>query len=86
MSKLDDDEILETSTVISAIKSFLDSIGQGQNFAVISNNDVISIKSISGEIIEKEENPTTEMFSCTHCGFVTQYEVELNAHMRIHYL
>ena len=27
-----------------------------------------------------------EMFSCTHCGFVTRYEVELNTHMRIHYL
>jgi hypothetical protein len=26
------------------------------------------------------------MFSCTHCGFVTRFEVELNVHMRIHYL
>jgi uncharacterized C2H2 Zn-finger protein len=26
------------------------------------------------------------MFSCTHCGFVTQYEVEYNNHVKIHYL
>jgi hypothetical protein len=46
LSTLDDDEILETSTVISAIKEFLNSIGENHNFAVISNNDTISITSI----------------------------------------
>ena len=62
-------------------------IWEGNNFAVISNNDSINIKSISGTIIKRETTTTQqEMFSCTHCGFVTRYEVELNAHMRIHYL
>jgi len=87
LSALDDDEIVDTSAVISAIKEYLDSIQQGNNFAVIANNDMINITSISGAIIEKTSDESKhEMFSCTHCGFVTQYEVELNAHMRIHYL
>jgi len=87
LSSLDDDEIIDTAIVISAIKEYLESIDEGRNFAVISNNDVINITSISGKVIETTSNePQHEMFSCTHCGFVTQYQVELNAHMRIHYL
>lgn len=87
LSKFDDDEILDINTVISAIKEFLDSIGETKNFAVISHKEIISITSISGKIIERDA-PTSqlEMFSCTHCGFVTKYEVELTTHMRIHYL
>ena len=49
-------------------------------------HETISIKSISGKIIERDAAPQTDMFSCTHCGFVTRFEVELNVHMRIHYL
>ena len=72
---------------VTAIKEYLDSIGEGNNFAVISNVDMINIKSIYGKPIQRDgttSNP--EMFSCTHCGFVTQYQVELNVHMRIHYM
>ena len=87
LSSLEDDEIIDTATVISAIKEFLESIDESRNFAVISNNNVINITSISGKVIETTSNePRHEMFSCTHCGFVTQYQVELNTHMRIHYL
>jgi hypothetical protein len=87
LSALDDDDIIDSSAVISAIKEFLDSIDQGNNFAVISNNNMINITSISGKIIEDDvAESQNDMFSCTHCGFVTMYEVELNAHMRIHYL
>ena len=87
LSALDDDDILDSTAVISAIKEYLDSIDQGNNFAVISNNDMINITSISGKIIEEDAAESQhDMFSCTHCGFVTMYEVELNAHMRIHYL
>ena len=87
LSSFDDDEIIDTTAVISAIKEFLDSINEGKNFAVISNNNVINITSISGKVIENT-TPTSEheMFSCTHCGYVTQYQVELNVHMRIHYI
>ncbi len=86
LSTFDDDEIVDITSVISAIKEYLDSINEGNNFAVISNNEIISITSISGKIIEREAAPQSDMFSCTHCGFVTRYEVELNIHMRIHYL
>ncbi len=87
LSSLDDDEIIDPTVVISAIKEFLDSINEGKNFAVISNRNVINITSISGTIIENTKSQSEhEMFSCTHCGFVTQYEVELNGHMKIHYL
>jgi hypothetical protein len=87
LSSLDDDEIIDPIVVISAIKEFLDSINEGKNFAVISNRNVINITSISGTIIENTTSQSEhEMFSCTHCGFVTQYEVELNGHMKIHYM
>ncbi|MBT3328683.1 MAG: C2H2-type zinc finger protein [Nitrosopumilus sp.] len=82
-----DDEILDVEIVISAIKEYFDSIDESSNFAVISNNDLIHITSITGKILtpnsEKQQN---DMFSCTHCGFITQYQVELNVHMRMHYL
>ncbi len=87
LSTLDDDEIIDIASVISAIKEYLDSIDEGNNFAVISSNETISITSISGKIIERDDTvQQSDMFSCTHCGFVTRYEVELNVHMRIHYL
>jgi hypothetical protein len=86
LSTFDDDEVIDTDSVVTSIKGFLNSIGEGTNFAVISNNDTISIKAISGRVIERDAAPQSEMFSCTHCGFVTRYEVELNVHMRIHYL
>ncbi len=86
LSTFDDDEVIDINLVVTSIKGFLNSIGEGTNFAVISNNDTISIKAISGRVIERDAAPQSEMFSCTHCGFVTRYEVELNVHMRIHYL
>ena len=86
LSTFDDDEVIDTNLVVTSIKEFLNSIGEGSNFAVISNNDTISIKAISGKVIERDAAPQSDMFSCTHCGFVTRYEVELNVHMRIHYM
>jgi len=87
LSTFDDDEIIDINSVVTSIKGFLNSIGEGTNFAVISENDTISIKAISGKIIERDAAPQqSDMFSCTHCGFVTRYEVELNVHMRIHYM
>ncbi len=86
LSTFDDDETIDINSVVTSIKGFLNSIGEGTNFAVISNNDTISIKAISAKVIERDAAPQSEMFSCTHCGFVTRYEVELNVHMRILYL
>ena len=87
LSSFDDDEIIDIAAVISAIKEFLDSIDEGKNFAVISNNNFISITSISGKVIERDSPKQLDnMFSCTHCGFLTKYQVELNVHMRMHYI
>ena len=82
-----DDEIIDVELVISAIKEYFDFINEGSNFAVISNKEIIHIKSVTGEVLQREsEPPQSQLFSCTHCGFVTQYQVELNVHMRMHYL
>ncbi len=86
LSTLNDYDSLDANDVISAIKEYLISIGEGKNFAVIANNNLINITSISGKTIEKTVNSSQDgMFSCTHCGFITSYQVELNVHMKIHY-
>ena len=82
-----DDEIIDVELVISAIKEYFDFIEEGSNFAVISNNEFINITSVNGKVIKNDSKAQQgNMFSCTHCGFITQYQVELNVHMRIHYL
>jgi len=81
-----DDEEVNRDEVITSVKEFLESIGEKQNFGVISNGDNVVIKSISGKKIERSAKPTGEMFSCAHCGHVTRYEVEHNNHVKIHYL
>ena len=86
LSPIEDDEQINQSEVITSIKEFLESIGEKQSFGVISNSNKIMIKSILGKKIEREPKPTQQMFSCTHCGHVTRYEVEHNNHVKIHYL
>lgn len=86
LSPLMDDQPIDTNDVVTAIKEFLDSIGEGRNFAVLSRTNVIFVKSISGKTIERDPSPPAQMFSCPHCGFMTQYEVEYNNHKKIHYL
>lgn len=86
LSPIEDGDKIDKTEVITAIKEFLDSIGEAGNFAVISKEDIILIKSISGKTLERESTQPSHMFSCPHCGFVTQYEVEHNNHMKIHYL
>ena len=82
-----DDEIIDIELVISAIKEYFDFIEESSNFAVISNNDLIYIKSVNGKVLQRESKyQQNQLFSCTHCGFVTQYQVELTVHMRMHYL
>ncbi len=81
-----DDDTINHAEVVASIKEFLESIGEKRNFAVISNNNNVIIKSIFGKKIERVTKSTGQMFSCTHCGHVTQYEVEHNNHVKIHYL
>lgn len=86
LSPINENETIDQNKVIASIKEFLDSIGESRNFAVISRGNTISITSISGKPIERTPKPTSQMFSCVHCGHVTPYEVVHNLHMRIHYL
>jgi len=86
LSPIEEEDVIDKSEVITAIKEFLDSIGEARNFAVISKEQVILIKSIYGKAIERKSRQTESMFSCPHCGYVTQYEVDYNNHVKIHYL
>ncbi len=86
LSSFDDDEGIDAAVVVSAIKEFLDSIGEGGNFAVVSGGGKVSIRSLSGKAIEREAKPVSDMFSCTHCGYVTRYEVDYQNHQKMHYL
>lgn len=86
LSPIEEHDVVDTNEVVTAIREFLESLGEQRNFAVISRGDVISIESISGKIIERDAKPESPgMFSCPHCGFITQYEVEYNTHKKIHY-
>ena len=86
LAPISDDETVDQTEVIMAIKEFLESIGEKHNFGVISNGDNVVIKSIFGKKIERSAKPVGEMFSCAHCGHVTRYEVEHYNHIKIHYL
>ncbi len=52
-----DDEPVDQNEVITAVKEFLESIGEKHNFGVISNGNNVIIKSISGKKIEREAKP-----------------------------
>ena len=86
LSPIEDDDIVDAQEVVTSIKEFLESIGEQRNFAVITKGDIIAIESISGKVIERDTQPKSELFSCSHCGHVTPYEVVHNTHMKIHYL
>jgi len=86
LAPIEEGDVIDKSEVITAIKEFLDSIGEARNFAVISKEEVILIKSIYGKTIERQSMQPAQMFSCPHCGYVTQYEVDYNNHVKIHYL
>ena len=85
LSPIEDDGTVDQNEVVTSIREFLSSIGEQTNFAVISRGDIISIESIRGKTIERDQKSTSGLFSCPHCGHVTPYEVVHNTHMKIHY-
>ena len=85
LSPIEDDDIVDQNEVVASIREFLSSIGEQTNFAVISKGDTVSIESIRGKTIERDQKSSSGLFSCPHCGHVTQYEVVHNTHMKIHY-
>jgi hypothetical protein len=80
-----DDEHLEAEKIVKGIKEFFASLGETANFAVLPKDEVILVKSLTDRTFVKEKQPES-MFSCTHCGYVTQYEGLLQTHMKLHYL
>jgi len=87
LAPLDDQEEIDENLVVKSIKNFLGSIGEEKNFAVLNKNNVITIVSISGKVLESTDSlPTDQFFSCTHCGYITRYETIYKNHEKIHYL
>ena len=87
LAPINEQEKIDENAVIKSIKDFLVSIGEEKNFAVLYKNNVISILSINGKILESTDNMSTDQFfSCTHCGYVTRYETIYKNHEKIHYL
>lgn len=86
LAPLNDEEI-DSSRVIKAIKSFLGSLSIEKHFAVIQKKDTISIVSLDDYKLEElPTQPTDQFFSCVHCGHLTQFETVHRNHMKIHYL
>lgn len=80
-----DDEVLEIDNAVKAVKEFFASIGETANYGVLASDKLISIKSLH-ENPRVRTKPKESMFACTHCGYVTQYEVLWQSHMKMHYL
>jgi len=78
-------EMLEMSRAVNAIKEFFASIGETANYGVLAKNNIIMIKSLHDKPIQKAKH-VESMFACTHCGYVTPYEVLWQNHMKMHYL
>ncbi|MDE1765331.1 MAG: C2H2-type zinc finger protein [Thaumarchaeota archaeon] len=86
LSPIEDEEI-DATNVITAIKMFLASIGRERHFAVIQKNMVVTVVSLDGYKLESfPHGRSDQFFSCIHCGHVTQFETVHNNHMKIHYL
>jgi len=78
-------EMLEMDRTVKAIKEFFASIGETTNYGVLAKNNIIMIKALHEKPIQKAKQ-REYMFACTHCGYVTPYEVLWQNHMKMHYL
>ena len=63
---IENDETIDQVEVTTSIRGFLDSIGQGKNFGVISKSETIFIKSINGEKMPGQAKSVHSIRSC--CG------------------
>lgn len=66
LSPVESDDSIEISHVTASIKKYLDSIGEGQNFGVISKSENVFIQSIDGKNIDKPMRPVYSIRPC--CG------------------
>jgi hypothetical protein len=80
-----ENEIIDMTRIIKAVKEFFASIGETANYAVLPKENLILIKSLHETPTQKPKR-VESMFACTHCGYVTPYEVLWQNHMKMHYL
>ena len=88
---IEESQKLEKSQVLDAIDEFLKSHEIQENFQVLPKGDSIKINTIPGKDIKDKlaklgKNKKDLFFECTHCGFMTQYEIEWRNHKLIHYI
>jgi hypothetical protein len=91
LTPIDDSQNIDKSLALSAIAEFLKSVNLSENFQVIPKGDDIKIEPLEGKEMKEKlaklgEKKKELFFECTHCGFMTQYEVELRTHKLIHYI
>ena len=86
-----DDTQIQKPEVLSAIKEFLKSVDLEEFFQVIPKGDDIKIEPLEGKDMKEKLSKLGQkrndlFFECTHCGFMTPYEVEWRTHKLIHYI
>ena len=90
LTTMDDSEI-DKPEVLDAIKDFLKSVELDEFFQVIPKGDDIKIEPLEGKDMKEKlaklgQKKKDVFFECTHCGFMTLYEVEWRTHKLIHYI
>ena len=91
LTPLEESQVIEKSQVLDAIAEFLKSNELEENFQVLPKGDEIKITTQKGKDIKEKlsklgKNKKDLFFECTHCGFMTQYEIEWRNHKLIHYI
>ena len=66
LSPIEHDDKIDNGQVRKSIQEYLKSIGEGSNFAVITNSNKIFIESINGKKINRITPPVKSMRTC--CG------------------
>ncbi len=66
LSPIELDDKIDNQQVTKIIREYLDSIGEGSNFTVITGSNKVLIKSINGKKINRITPPVKTMRSC--CG------------------
>ena len=66
LSPIEHEDEIDNMKVTKTIRDYLYSIGEGNNFSVITNSNKVSIKSINGKKINKNTPPVKTMRTC--CG------------------
>jgi len=66
LSPIEHEDEIDNTKVTKTIRDYLDSIGEGNNFTVITNSNKVFIKSINGKKINRITPPVKTMRTC--CG------------------